>query len=134
MEPPSAETMSTARSPFPRSSRLLLAADYARIFARPSKTSDEWFTILARAGVAPAGPARLGLAVSRKSARRAVDRNRIKRLIRESFRETAPTLAGLEFVVMCRPAAVTMDNSRLRESLIRHWRRQLDRLCAPSSV
>lgn len=115
---------------FPRSNRLLHAPDYARVFAQPNKTSDDCFTVLARTTASAATPARLGLAISRKCARRAVDRNRIKRLIRESFRAVQQALQGGEFVVMCRPAAVARDNAHLRESLTSHWRRQRERLCA----
>jgi len=68
-------------------------------------------------------PARLGLAISRRQARRAVDRNRLKRLVRESFRRHGDLLHGLDLVVMNRPGAQQRDNRELFRSLELHWSR-----------
>ena len=73
-------------------------------------------------GAARGDESRLGMAVSTKVAPRAVDRNRIKRLVRESFRHTG-ALPDLDIVVIARPAARGADSSTLRTSLERHWRR-----------
>ncbi len=57
---------------------------------------------------------RLGLAIPKKKARRAIDRNRIKRLIRENFRKT--TITPLSDVVVKLNRAVGMQTrGRLRE-------------------
>lgn len=69
--------------------------------------------------------ARLGLAISRKAAARAVDRNRLRRLARESFRRLE--LAPLDFVVMARKEATAADNERIRTSLDRHFMRLSER-------
>ena len=69
------------------------------------------------------GPARLGLAIARKQVRRAVDRNRLKRIARECFRHQAEALQGIDLVVMARAEAATADKSRLRDSLERLMRR-----------
>jgi len=61
--------------------------------------------------------ARLGLAVSRKVSRSAVQRNRIKRLVRESFRKHSPDLPALDIVVMARPGAAECDNPGLSTSI-----------------
>jgi ribonuclease P protein component len=67
--------------------------------------------------------ARLGLAISRKSCRLAVQRNRLKRIVRESFRAHKEELAGLDLVVMCQAAAARASNKVLFDSLAGHWRR-----------
>jgi ribonuclease P protein component len=55
-----------------------------------------------------------------------VDRNRIKRLVREYFRtqvRTAPAGRPLDYVVMARSAVRQTDGATLRDSLARHFRR-----------
>ena len=64
---------------------------------------------------------RLGLVVSRKVNKRAVVRNRIKRVVRESFRCNKDHLAGLDIVVIAKPAAASAENKQLLTSIERHW-------------
>ncbi len=70
----------------------------------------------------PSGP-RLGLAIAKRCAPHAVARNRIKRVIRESFRHVRDDLKPMDLVVLCRRAAVEADNATLYDSLARHWKR-----------
>lgn len=66
--------------------------------------------------------ARLGLAISRRVAKRAVDRNRLKRFAREAFR-LADALGELDFVVLAKPPAASATPAELRASLQRHFAR-----------
>jgi len=81
------------------------------------RSADRYFTVLAYAGAS--GTARLGLTMSRRSAKRAVDRNRLKRLAREAFRNKE--LPALDFVVMSKPGAAAADKRILRQSLDAHF-------------
>lgn len=61
--------------------------------------------------------ARLGLIASRKAAPRAVDRNRCKRLARDTFRILHPELPCIDFVVQLRSNLRGVQNEVLREEL-----------------
>lgn len=96
--------------------------------------SDKAFTVLARPRPADTpvtmGP-RLGLAIAKKCAKRAVSRQRVKRLVRESFRKVQHELPDVDIVVMCRPPVTQMTNRQVYEALDKLWQR-LKRQCATS--
>lgn len=114
---------------FDRSERLRDAAAFGRVFERAESSQDRFFTVLARKRDSEG--ARLGLAVSRRVERRATGRNRLKRLIRESFRHHKSRLQGLDVVVMPRAECAGADNRELFRSLERHWQR-IGNKCARS--
>lgn len=70
---------------------------------------------------------RLGLAIARKAAPRAVDRNRIKRLIRESFRHNQQRLPPVDLVFYGMPGLHGMNNEQLRATLAEIWLKVIDR-------
>lgn len=100
--------------------RLHTAAEFGRVFAEPARSTDRFFTVLARRS--GRAIARLGLTISRRVAKRAVDRNRLKRLAREAFR-VQPHLPPLDFVVLAKAGAAEADNRSLRASLDQHFAR-----------
>lgn len=118
---------------FSRHVRLLKPDEYSRVFKKPVRSSDRYLTILAivreRSDVENSNlktsvdrlSSRLGLAISKKNAKRAVDRNRIKRLIRESFRQNIHTLPSIDLVVMAKPITKNADNQQIFQSLEQHW-------------
>jgi ribonuclease P protein component len=79
------------------------------------------------------GFARLGLALSRKAVPLAVNRNRIKRLVRESFRSEQAHLGSIDVVIVGRRGLDQLENRDIRESLKKHWTRLSQRACKPSS-
>lgn len=76
-------------------------------------------TLLAREN--ELGYARLGVVVGKKQEKTAVGRNRVKRLIRESFRYHQELLVGLDLVVLVRRPLITMANKTIVGELARQW-------------
>ena len=113
------------RRSLPRQQRLLKSREFQHVFRRSRRVSDALFLVCAHYVEQPAP--RLGLAISRRHARRAVDRNRIKRHAREVFRQLAPELALADFVVVNHAGATTASAEALRESLQRHFRALSDK-------
>lgn len=74
--------------------------------------------------------ARIGLAISRRSVPRAVDRNRIKRIVRETFRQQLISLPALDIVIMARPDARKLNSAELHRTLDRLWLRLIKRCSA----
>ncbi|MCC7517202.1 MAG: ribonuclease P protein component, partial [Pseudomonadales bacterium] len=69
--------------------------------------------------------ARLGLVIAKKHVRRAVDRNRVKRQLRDSFRLHKQNLIGLDIVALARPGLGALDNTALRAMIDAQWTRLL---------
>ncbi len=65
---------------------------------------------------------RLGLAIATKVFGTAVARNRVKRLIRESFRQNQYVLPNLDITISAREAAKNALPAQLRSSLERTWK------------
>lgn len=99
------------------------AAAYSRVFRDGGKSRDEFFTVLSKANGTDCP--RLGLAISKKHCRQATGRNRLKRIVRESFRSIQPELGGVDVVVLGQPGTSHAGNAALFDSLARHWQRIL---------
>lgn len=67
--------------------------------------------------------ARLGLVIAKKNVRRAVDRNKIKRIARESFRHHRVRLDNLDIIVLARKGLGELDNAALHNLFTDMWRR-----------
>lgn len=112
--------ISDKQNGFARSARLLTPAQYKRVFDKNHRSSDRYWTLLFRENGTT--QPRLGMAVAKKKLKRALDRNRVKRIIRESFRCEA-SLSGVDVVVLPRETCRNATNAELRASLHKHWSR-----------
>ncbi len=116
--------MTGGNEQFKRASRLTKADEFRRVFSRSRISQDRCFRVLCRPN--DLDRSRLGLAVSKKVCARATGRNRLKRVIRESFRKHQEALAargGIDIVVLPKKEAATMCNTTLRNALEQHWAR-----------
>jgi ribonuclease P protein component len=109
---------------FPRTARVRARNDFDRIFKHGRRVA---LPVLAL-HFTPAAPSpadgegiavpRLGLAVSRKVDPRAVGRNRIKRALRETFRQHRTRIRPGDYVLVARPGAARCTGSALREAFV----------------
>lgn len=105
---------------FDKSLRLLDAAAYKAVFDNAAlKASSKQLLFLAR----PNGIAqpRLGLVIAKKAVKLAVNRNRIKRIARETFRHKQQELAGIDTVVLARRGLDELDNGALHQMFNQLW-------------
>lgn len=105
--------------------RLVKPAEYKKVFAKPIKSTDKYFTLLAIKN--DVDHPRLGLAIAKKNVRKAVTRNLIKRTVRENFRLQQHLLINIDIVVLARRDAVNVSPAKLSKSLDMHWLKLVNR-------
>ena len=106
---------------FDRSRKLLDAASFNLVFKKAHYSHDKFFTVLSH-NKKEEKP-KLGMAISKKNCRYATNRNRIKRVIREIFRQNQTSLLGLDIVVVNKPGSTHAKNRELTQSLEKHFRK-----------
>ena len=103
----------------PRTARLLSRSDFASLRERSERIATRSF--VAEYRVSTKGLARLGVAISRRVSKRAVERNRIRRTIRESFRAHRAELPEFDILLIARSMAAQQTNPLLRDDLLLIW-------------
>lgn len=111
---------------FTKSARLLSSNDFQTVFNdAPFRASHQHFLFLARQN--SLNLPRLGLVIAKKHIRLAVERNRVKRLIRETFRIKQQQLPGIDVIVLARKGMNELTNAVLIEQLDLQWQRLIRR-------
>ena len=100
--------------------KLRRSKDFAAVFLSRNRSSDKLFLFLAIDN--DKNEARLGLAVPKRNVTKAVERNRVKRLIRESFRLRKKKLKGKDVVVFVKKQFDTKQDN-IEQTLATHWDR-----------
>lgn len=106
---------------FPRSFSLKTKAEFKRVFDHSKKINQKH--LLALFIKNKMVHARLGIIVSKRVSKSAVVRNRIKRIVRESFRLNQNYLTGLDIIVIARQQCDTLDKFNLRQGIDHLWNR-----------
>lgn len=117
-------TSDRAGGPFSRALRLTRARDIARVFRAGLSLSNPYLVIKARRRSGPL-PARIAFAIARRHVASAVQRNRAKRIVRESFRRHGESLRGYDIVVVSRPQLSKAEGRELRNMVDQQWSRLL---------
>lgn len=116
-----------ANNTFPRSVRILSTEEYDKVFANPVRASATGVLVLARKNN-ESQCSRLGLVIPKKILKRAVWRNRVKRIARETFRLNQHSLQNIDLVVIARPKIEDISNSELSAIFKRLWQQISHRL------
>ena len=115
--------MQTTQRPlrFGANLRLRSKLQFDAVYAGGRRIDDRFFALR----VKPNGLAhpRVGLAVAVKTAGNGVKRNRLRRLVRESFRLAQFQLPGVDVVVAAKYPAAEAPAASLRDSLATLWKR-----------
>lgn len=109
---------------FPKSKRLLSSSEYKKVSGKAKKLHSGSFLFLYSPN--EYSHARLGITVSKKCSKLAVKRNRLKRIIRESFRHMNGTLPNIDIIVIGKRSAITQDNATLLSTLDTLWKRLIE--------
>jgi len=117
------------RLTYPAARRLRRKSEFDQLYARGRRLGNSHFGITMHPN--ELGLARLGLAVASKPFGGSVPRNRIRRLIRESFRLRQHEFPHVDLVVSARPRAKEATAAQLRASLDGLWDK-VKVQCAPS--
>ena len=110
------------RFSYPQVLRLRRPAEFKAVFdGAVFKIGQPQFLLLAN----PNGlqHPRLGLVIAKKKVRLSVDRNRIKRITRDSFRRQQHDLPAVDLLMIARQDLATLDNETLHQALLDAWKR-----------
>jgi ribonuclease P protein component len=105
---------------FSRQRRIRTGSDFRYVYEQGQFYKDEFFRIF-YVHKDMREPSRLGISVSKKLGKAHV-RNRLKRLLRETFRLHPQLTAGLDLIVQPRPMILPLENAQVCERFLQALR------------
>lgn len=104
---------------FSKNDRLLSSSDFQQVFKRNClRVSSPHILILAMLNDRQSS--RLGLVIGKKNVQLAVDRNKVKRVIRETFRKNTFKIS-LDIIVLARRGVGCLNSEQLNLLLNQSW-------------
>lgn len=116
---------------YQRELRLLTPSHFENVFSNAIPAVSPKVTLLGRHNTLT--HPRLGVTVSKKNVRKAHDRNRMKRLIRESFRLNQHKLPNIDIVVVVKAGLDKQSNEEIFKVLEKLWKKLTSRCNNASS-
>ena len=107
--------------PFPTSFRLLRPSQYRALFKGGKRINSKGLTLIVKPNELQTP--RLGMTIPKRLVKRAVDRNAIKRRIRESFRLYQHKLDAVDVVVMANSGISKLTNLQVSELINPLWQK-----------
>lgn len=104
---------------FTKNRRLLKKTDFDFVFAEAKTIKTRDFVMLYRPNMI--GYPRIGFAFSKKKIAKAHDRNRMKRLVRESFRVNQ--ISAVDIIFLAQKSAAFASNASITAGLIELWKK-----------
>lgn len=110
---------------FSRELRLLTPDDFQPVFKNAIPAVSPHLTLLARKN--NLDHPRIGMAIPKKHIKRAVGRNRIRRIVREQFRHQQQQLPAIDIVVIAKAGIADLSNHEINKILDKLWRKLVQR-------
>jgi ribonuclease P protein component len=104
---------------FPKKVRLRSQKDFQNVFQSGKKFKRKGMAFIIRPN--HLDYPRLGVSISKKSIPRSVDRNRMKRIVKESFRLNQEKLEGIDVVVVVYSSFLELNNAEMNACLNQLW-------------
>ena len=104
---------------------MLTPEDFQPVFKNAVPAVSPHITLLARKNNFE--HPRLGMAIPKKHIKRAVGRNRIRRVVREQFRHQQHSLPAIDIVVIAKKGVADLSNEELNQVLDKLWRKLIQR-------
>jgi ribonuclease P protein component len=105
--------------------RLLTPEDFQPVFKQAIPAVSPHLTLLARKN--SLDHPRIGMAIPKKHIKRAVGRNRIRRVVREQFRHQQHQLPAIDIVVIAKAGIADLSNEEINKILDKLWRKLIQR-------
>jgi ribonuclease P protein component len=109
---------------FNRESRLLTPDHFQKVFNKAVRFNSQHITLLLSAND---NKSRIGFAIAKKRIKLAVQRNRIKRIVRNSYRLNQHQLPNVDMIIMAKTGIEKLENKTIQHQIEGLWQKIIRR-------